>query len=164
MLQTNAVIDACFILGGYSDICRLSECAVQNCISSARIAYESVVSASNAELVSLSDEWAMLHGAAPSDADRALELGHFNSLLDSAHVGVGRRAATGGGVVLNFGGFGSTDSSSSSSQRFLLHREDLWLSIQRYRQCVRDSQEALCVLIAASMDLELLQQVGLLYD
>jgi hypothetical protein len=38
-------------------------------------------------------------------------------------------------------------------------REDLWLNVQRYKTAVRDSQEALCVLIAESMDLELQRQI-----
>lgn len=37
--------------------------------------------------------------------------------------------------------------------------DDIWLNIQRYRQCVRDSQEALCVLISEHMDLEMHQQI-----
>jgi hypothetical protein len=39
------------------------------------------------------------------------------------------------------------------------HREDMWLSVQRYKVAVRHSQEALCVLISDSMDLELQQQI-----
>jgi hypothetical protein len=38
-------------------------------------------------------------------------------------------------------------------------REDMWLSVQRYKVAVKDSQEALCVLISESMDLELQQQI-----
>ena len=37
--------------------------------------------------------------------------------------------------------------------------EDLWVCIQKYRQCVRDSQEALCVFISEHMDLEMHQQI-----
>lgn len=47
----------------------------------------------------------------------------------------------------------------TSSTPAMASREDFWLSIQRYRQVVRGTQEALCVLIADSMDLELQQQI-----
>lgn len=38
-------------------------------------------------------------------------------------------------------------------------RDDIWLAVQRYKLAVRDSQEALCVLISESMDLELQHQI-----
>ena len=47
----------------------------------------------------------------------------------------------------------------ASTNPALASKEDFWLSIQRYRQVVRGTQEALCVLIADSMDLELQQQI-----
>lgn len=59
----------------------------------------------------------------------------------------------------------NNSAASSQSSRLItqivLHqpREDLWLSIQRYKIAVRESQEALCVLISESMDLELQQQI-----
>jgi hypothetical protein len=73
----------------------------------------------------------------------------------------------GGGSVQgnNSGGGGSNNAGGNSSSRAIVQtilqppREDLWLSIQRYKTAVRDSQEALCVLIAESMDLELQRQI-----
>eukprot|EP01038_Epipyxis_sp_PR26KG_P014652 gene14652-19685_t len=52
-----------------------------------------------------------------------------------------------------------TNGYNNNNNISLVPHEDLWLAIQRYRQCVRDGQEALCVLISESMDLELHQQI-----
>lgn len=49
--------------------------------------------------------------------------------------------------------------SSSGSNSSYPARDDIWLAVQRYKLAVRDSQEALCVLISESMDLELQHQI-----
>jgi hypothetical protein len=53
----------------------------------------------------------------------------------------------------------SSNHKNKQQQRKKIQREDMWLSVQRYKVSVRDSQEALCVLISESMDLELQSQI-----
>jgi len=55
--------------------------------------------------------------------------------------------------------FATPSSHTAQSIIAIESREDVWLSVQRYKRAVRDSQEALCVLIAEAMDKELEQHI-----
>jgi hypothetical protein len=94
-----------------------------------------------------------------------------SAVLSSAVGGVGGVAGAGSvtSSMVSAAAMGTSFSSSSSSSAAasaaaaakgeFAGARDVWLSVQRYRQVVRDCQEAMCVLISEHMDLELHQQI-----
>jgi hypothetical protein len=93
-----------------------------------------------------------------------------SAVLSSAVGGVGGVAGAGSvtSSMVSAAAMGTSFSSSSSSAAAsaaaaakgeFAGARDVWLSVQRYRQVVRDCQEAMCVLISEHMDLELHQQI-----
>lgn len=133
--------------------------AAKKCFDSAAEALESAVSASTAEMLELVDEMSALRGNIPTTS--AFNTAALNYTATGTGVG-----ATGG--VTSPAVADSAPASASRRTSFISSpapvappkgRQDTWLSIQRYRQAVRDSQEAMCVLITEYMDLELHQQI-----
>lgn len=111
------------------------------------------MSASTAEMLELVDEMSALKGNIPT-----------TSAFNTAALLYTTAASAGAGGLNS----GSTHGTTSRRSSFITSpapvqapkgRQDTWLSIQRYRQSVRDSQEAMCVLITEYMDLELHQQI-----
>jgi hypothetical protein len=164
-------------LSRHSDICRLSEAAIRNFLASVTIAYESVSQASMRDIADLSDELNALKGGvafAPSHFAQVKVKGR--AMMSSSSYGhSGTTNAAGGLTSLSSNGVAASGKRSSlvsgvdlvaAPRHYTLQgshishaRDDIWLAVQRYKLAVRDSQEALCVLISESMDLELQHQI-----
>ncbi len=145
------------VIACFSDICRLSEAAIGNFASSLQIAFESVSSFAMEEITSLTEELTLLRGGCPFQPylfehlmkppiDEQADIINPN-LSDSSPPGAPPIASSSPGSI------------ARKHHRKKIQREDMWLAVQRYKVAVRDSQEALCVLISESMDLELQQQI-----
>lgn len=138
-----------------SDICRLSEAAVRNFMASLSLAHQSVIADTARQLSDLHEESKALEGLSAYNPQMVNKLKSaaammFNSITKGTAV-ITNNAVDTSAVV--------SSRSSNSAQSPQVPREDMWLNMQRYKLAVRDSQEALCVLIAESLDLELQQQI-----
>lgn len=155
-----------------SDICRLSEAAIRNFLASVTIAFDSVTHASVRDIGELSDELNALKGGVafiPSHFANVKVKGRpMMSSSSYSHIGAiaaGSSSATGSTPAAKRSsivpGVDLVTSSrhASSATPSVQPRDDIWLAVQRYKLAVRDSQEALCVLISESMDLELQHQI-----
>lgn len=169
-----------FIFPSHSDICRLSEAAIRNFLASISVAYESVNQASLRDISELSDELNGLKGgvcyspttlanvrvasSVPSAgsavaistitaATAAVALSSSTSAAGAGQPTVKRGSIIPGADIINGG------NKANAGNNGVAAREDIWLCLQRYKLAVRDSQEALCVLISEAMDLELQHQI-----
>ena len=126
--------------------------------------HEAAISASTAEVMELVDQLSALKGNVPTTSSFAASAGSVGN------AGIGATTSSAGATSA------AATADASKSRRPSTHnngtevttaggstggggRQDVWLSMQRYRQVVRDSQEALSVFISEYMDLELHQQI-----
>lgn len=153
-----------------TDICRLSEAAIQAYQTAMQQAYASVSAAALQEVEHVTEELTCLRGGLPYHPgfyERILsnQTGAIVPMVNAAHAAAPRTPTASA----------SKDPSRKQTVRLastnnlkappvevapVVHvREDCWLSVQRYKVSVRDAQEALSVLISEYMDLELQQQI-----
>lgn len=163
-----------------SDICQLCDAAARKSFEAAVEALNAVIATSNAEMAEFSDELNALKGNIPTTSSfnsTALQYtanGGPLSLVNymSGSLGTGSTHGGSGGRRSSFISSSSAAATTAAAAAAVngnsnvstLHqatrtKHDVWLCVQRYRQVVRDSQEAMCVLITEHMDLELHMQI-----
>jgi hypothetical protein len=150
-----------------SDICRLSEAAIGNFITTLQLTWDSVSSFAMEEITSLTDEITKLKGGVtfvPSVFNNLMKETENKEGRDRQDSGIDQELIdltkeTNNSNNNSTLSFNRNSRNNKQQQRKKIQREDMWLSVQRYKVSVRDSQEALCVLISESMDLELQSQI-----
>jgi hypothetical protein len=141
----------------------MCDAAARKCFEVSVSALESVIASSTTEMLEFVDEMSALKGTIPTtSAFNTAAMSYTASgtpMMLNLAGGMGNSSSHGGG---GSGGSTSRRSSFMTSAAPVAapkSREDVWLCVQRYRQVVRDSQEAMCVLITEHMDLELHMQI-----
>lgn len=156
----------CFVVFPNSDICQLCHAAARSCYETAVAALEDVVGSSTSEMLAFVDEMSALKGTIPTTSaynTAAMQYTVSGKPFSAASMNLNLAGPLGTMSTHGGGGLGSRRSSFITGATAVATapkpKPDIWLGIQRYRQVVRDSQEAMCVLITEHMDLELHMQI-----
>jgi hypothetical protein len=162
--QCMFVVDMLFFCGCLrSDICQLCHAAARSCYDAAVSALEEVITGSTTEMLEYVDEMSALKGTIPTTST------YNTAAMQYTANGVPPTLNSTGGLSGASSHGGPTSGQGSRRSSFITGtsvvsaapkpKPDIWLCVQRYRQVVRDSQEAMCVLITEHMDLELHMQI-----
>ena len=152
----------------YSDICQLCDSAAQKSYETAVASLQQVILSSTADMKEMVEEVSALKGnIAPTSAYNTTAIqytssgstttsrdGNSSGLPFSLSGPMSNSSMHGSSTTTRRSSFLSTPTPPTPKPHY-----DIWMCIQRYRQVVRDSQEAMCVLITEHMDLELHMQI-----